>query len=79
VTEIDLDDVLLTPAVYARWQAKCREFAQRLRDAGVKTTPGEEVAHVLPDGRLRISAETGDGNILMIYAEPREWTRLANN
>lgn len=79
MTPINFSDITITPDVVERWRLASREFVQRLHDAGVDLTPGEEQLYVLDDGRLMIVCEAGPGFSLSVDAAPDEWARVSNN
>lgn len=79
MTPISFDNVALTPAVVTRWQQETEHAIAQCRSAGITTRPGSESLHVLDNGRLQLTTDAAPGCVIVLYAEPGEWSRIDSN
>lgn len=74
VQVIDLDNLLLSPAVYRSWSSIATREAERLRAMGVdRASIPDERARALPDGSLTIFVRLPDGSEVSMRVPPEHW------
>jgi hypothetical protein len=75
---IDLDEVLITPAVWRAWHARTQRAALMLRRT-MPDTPSDdipdEMGRVEVDGRLTIFVPLPDGSEIAMTVPPGAWAR----
>lgn len=70
---LNFENVMITPAVLARWQAEVLAAEKVLRSTGRTPDRKNETLREVEGGRLLMSVEIAPAFVVTCYAESGEW------